>query len=109
VTIDGKDYYLGRYDTPASKQKYASLIRVWQERQATPNLPRAEPLRPSDQATINDLVLVYLKYAEEYYKPNQGENREAGCISDALDFSRSATVIIVRTASATLSAGGQNS
>ncbi len=28
VTIDGSDYYLGRYDTPVSKQKYAALIRA---------------------------------------------------------------------------------
>ena len=32
VTIDGRDYYFGKYGTPASKQKYASLLRSWQQR-----------------------------------------------------------------------------
>ena len=84
VTIEGKDYYLGSYDTPASKQKYAALIRAWQERQEQTLPSKDEPLQPTDRVTINELILIYLKHAADYYKPNRGENIEAGCISDAL-------------------------
>ncbi|HOW72930.1 MAG TPA: hypothetical protein PKY77_20205 [Phycisphaerae bacterium] len=29
VTIDGKDFYLGPYDTPESRSKYDRLIAMW--------------------------------------------------------------------------------
>ena len=84
VTIDGRDYYLGHYGTPASKQKYAALIRAWQQRQEQPAVDPHTPLVPSDRPTINELILVYLKHVDTYYKPNHGENKEAGCVDDAL-------------------------
>jgi integrase len=84
VTIDGKDHYLGPYDTPSSKQKYAALIRSWQQRQELPNASPNEPLLPNDRPTVNELILAFLKYADAHYKPNNGENKEAGCIDDAL-------------------------
>ena len=39
---------------------------------------------PNDRPTINELILAYLKHARDYYRPNHGENKEAGCINDAL-------------------------
>jgi integrase len=84
VTIDGRDYYLGPWDTPASKQKYAALIRSWQQQQEAGDNYQEESLRPNDQPTINDLILAYLKHVLVYYKPNHGENKEAGCVDAAL-------------------------
>jgi integrase len=84
VTIDGHDHYLGPYDTPSSKQKYAALIRAWQQRQEQPQAEPAAPLIPNDHATINELILAFLKHARNYYRSNHGENKEAGCINDAL-------------------------
>ena len=84
VTIAGHDYYLGPYGSPSSKQKYASLIRAWQQRQEPGTVTAPEPLVPNDRPMVNELILVYLKYARDYYRPNHGENKEAGCISDAL-------------------------
>ena len=84
VTIHGKDYYLGPWDTPASKQKYAALIRSAQQAKEKGDASNHEMLRPSDRATINELILAYLKHVAIYYKPNNGENKEAGCVDDAL-------------------------
>lgn len=85
VTIDGHDHYLGPFGSPASKQKYAALIRAWQERQEAQGAGVSdEPLRPNGQPTINELILAYLKHVERHYKPNQGRNSEAGCVDDAL-------------------------
>jgi integrase len=85
VTIDGYDYYLGRYGTPASRQKYAGLIRAWEQRREEPR-PNPTPLTPEGRPTVNDLILAYLRYAKDYYKPSaDGQRREAGCIADALD------------------------
>jgi integrase len=85
VTIEGHDYYLGPYNTPASKQKYANLIRIWQERQDQPlDARKTIPLEPDDHRSVNDLILGFLKHVKDYYRPNHGENKEAGCIADAL-------------------------
>jgi len=84
VTIEGRDHYLGPFGTSASKQKYAGLIRAWQERAAKGAEPAPEPLPANGQATVNDLTLLFPKHVSAYYKPNRGENTEAGCISDAL-------------------------
>ncbi len=84
VTIDGHDHYLGPYDTPSSKQKYAALIRAWQQRQEQPAAELDTRLIPNDRPTVNELILVYLKHVDAYYRPNHGENKEAGCVDDAL-------------------------
>jgi len=85
VTIDGHDHYLGPYDTPSSKQKYAGLIRAWQQRQEGSVASQAEPLQPSsDRPTVDELILVFLRHVKDYYRPNHGENKEAGCVDDAL-------------------------
>lgn len=84
VTIDGHDHYPGPFGSPSSKQKYAALIRAWQQRQEQPAAEPDAPLVPNDRPTINELILAYLKHARDYYRPNHGENKEAGCINDAL-------------------------
>src|SRR5262245_3491265 len=84
VTTDGHDHYLGPFGTPSGKQKYAGLIRAWEQRQEQPTTESAAPLVPNDRPTVNELILGYLKHARDYYRPNHGENKEAGCINDAL-------------------------
>lgn len=94
VTIDGHDYYLGAYGTPASRQKYAAYIRAWEKSnlQQEPNPSSDSPtelLVPEHTSTINDLVLAYLKHAISYYKPSaNGERKEASCIADAVEIVR---------------------
>jgi hypothetical protein len=84
VTIDGHDHYLGPFGSPSSKQKCAALIRAWQQRQEQQTAEPDTPLVPNDRPTNNELILVYLKHARDYYRLNHGENKEAGCINDAL-------------------------
>ncbi len=85
VTIDGQDYYLGTYGSPDSHKKYEALVRSWRERQDNPEPPGNPFLVPNDRPTINELILGYLKHVERHYRPNHGRNKEAGCVSDALD------------------------
>jgi len=84
VTIDGHDHYLGPFGSPSSKQKYAALIRAWQQRQEQPAAEPHAPLVPNERPTVNELILAYLKHARDYYRLNHGENKEAQCINDAL-------------------------
>lgn len=36
VTLDGKNFYLGRFDSPESYETYARLIAEWKCRQTLP-------------------------------------------------------------------------
>jgi integrase len=88
VTLDGKDYYLGDYGSTESKKKYARLVEAWLARQE-PRKGDAEALPPlaeiEDVPAVNEIILVYLRYAATYYKPTEeGEEKEVGCIRDAL-------------------------
>lgn len=84
VTLDGHDHYLGPHGTPSSRQKYTSLIRAWLQRREQPDLPLQESLVGNDRPSVNEVILAFLKHADTYYKLNHGENKEAGCIDDAL-------------------------
>jgi hypothetical protein len=77
TTISGHDFYLGRHDTPASQREYDRLIAEWLAN------GRRLPVSPSGQATdltINELILGYLLYADEYYRKNGQPTTEPGSI-----------------------------
>ena len=87
VTIDGQDYYLGPFGSAESKKKYSRLTDVWnarQERSAaeTEELPQLSEVR--DVATVKELILQYTLHAQQYYHASEGQQKEVGCIRDAL-------------------------
>ncbi len=63
VRIDGVDHYLGEYGSPESRERYENLITEW-------------ILRRGDLThytlTIDDLALLFLSFAEEYYRDKHG-------------------------------------
>src|SRR4051794_13506782 len=66
VTLNGKDHYLGKHGTPASREKYGRLIAEWLERGGqTPSAP--DPGRPPHGLTVNELILGYLRHCATYY------------------------------------------
>jgi hypothetical protein len=70
--------------TTSGRSSHPAASRAWQQRQEQPAAESDAPLMPNDRPTINGLILAYLKHARDYYRPNHGENKEAGCINDAL-------------------------
>lgn len=56
VTIDGKDFYLGRYDAPDSKRKYDRMIAEWYLR------GRQGPQAAAPGSTIAQLIAGYLEH-----------------------------------------------
>jgi integrase len=88
VTLDGRDHYLGQHGSLESQRKYRRLIDAWLARQeqaqaAPAPLPSPPPL--SDTPTVNEVILAYVRHAADYYKPAEGgEQKELGCIRDAL-------------------------
>jgi len=66
VTIDGKNHYLGKYDSPESHEKYARLIAQWQTNGK--ELPARNAPEENGELSVSGLVLKYMNYAEGYYK-----------------------------------------
>ena len=84
VTLNGRDIYLGRYDTPESREKYDAVIRrwldagrVWNEREPFDNA------KPSD-FTVAQLILRYWEFAEDYYRKNDEPLPELYALRGAL-------------------------
>ena len=74
VRIDGKDVYLGTYNSPESHRRYAVIITEWQQ---AGNCPRGE-------ATFGELSMMYLKQCEKHYRKNGKLTSEYGLIRYAL-------------------------
>ena len=75
VTINGKNRYLGKYNSPESYEKYARLIAQWQANGEAPPIGTCGEVRL--ELTVSELVLRYLEHAQDYYKdygdPHHGE------------------------------------
>jgi integrase len=63
VTIEGKDHYLGRYGTAASKIEYRRVVGEW-----LANGCRS----PKPDLTIAELVDAYWRHVESYYRHEDG-------------------------------------
>jgi integrase len=73
VTLSGKDHYLGRYGTAASKAEYDRLVAEWLA--GGRQLPD-----PGHDLTMHELMAAYMRHARERY----GRTNELGCYKDAL-------------------------
>jgi len=84
VTIDGKNHYLGPWQSPESHERYAALIAEWKRNGGT--LPAPAVGRPDDSAplAVNDLILAYFKFAQTHYVKHGEPTSEQGCIKQAL-------------------------
>lgn len=82
VRIDGKDHYLGEYDSKESWQKYHQLLADWQSRQGLPPTPV-----PDQCGFIGVSVVVeaYLNFAKTYYRRDGQVTREYGYLLYAFE------------------------
>src|SRR4051794_36102254 len=77
VRIDGKDRYLGEYDSPESYELYDDVIREWRLCQDTSEI----------FITIDDLCLRFMEHADGYYLHRDGTpTGEADNLRHALRF-----------------------
>src|SRR5690349_14971138 len=65
VTLDGRDVWLGKYNSPESHQKYKRLIAEWlsNDRQ----LPCAAP-----DLTVTELIAQFWNHVEVFYRRPDG-------------------------------------
>lgn len=80
VTINGKDHYLGKWNTKPSKLEYDRLIAEW--------IANGRQLRTGSETTVVEVINAYRKFAERYYRKNGQVTREYGCIKEALKIVR---------------------
>jgi integrase len=66
VTIDGRDIYLGKFNTAASRAEYNRLIAEWTVRGST--LPQNQAI----DLTVTELAAAFWKFAQQYYRSPDG-------------------------------------
>ena len=104
VRINGREVYLGKYGSPESHERYAKAIVDWRDslepEPATPEeafdklskrvtvVSLRERRKAGHLLTINELVIVSVKHARDYYRKNGKVTREAEQIEEVLGFLR---------------------
>ena len=69
VTINGKDYLLGKFGSPEADEAYRRLIAQWLAKEGLFN-PKDD-----DPVTIEELVAAYWLFAQKYYGYDKNPNR----------------------------------
>jgi len=78
VTLDGRDFYLGRFGSTASRAEYDQLVAEW-----LANGRRMAVGGASDLA-VAELILRYVEHADRYYVKNGQRTKEAVNIEIAM-------------------------
>lgn len=78
VTLNGRDIYLGRHDSPESKSKYRSLLVEWEQQ------GRQHGLANHKGPAIDELILAYLEHAAGYYVKDGRPTSEQTTLKAAL-------------------------
>ena len=81
VTINGKNHYLGPYDSPESHEEYARLIAEWKANRRGKSGVSYPP--ETGVLTVNLLVLKYLDWVETYYVKHGKPTAEVNNLSRA--------------------------
>jgi len=86
VTIDGRDYYLGPWNSKASKLEYDRLIAEWLANgRRMPSASGNRHAGPGDYMVM-ELALDYLRYAQQYYVKDGEQTSEVSCMKCALGY-----------------------
>lgn len=77
VELDGKRHYLGKYDSPESKQRYRQIISEW--------MGGNHDYAAEKQITVVELVAGFWRHAQKYYRKSDGTpTSEIHCMRQAL-------------------------
>lgn len=81
VRLDGRDYYLGKFGTPESEERYHRKVAEWLAQSTVDRVTQS-----SSQAvalSINEVMLAYWRHAETYYVKNGRPTDEQHCLRSA--------------------------
>lgn len=68
VTLNGRDHYLGRYDSEESRREYDRLLAEWLAHERIAPIPA--PKQPA--VLVNEVILAFWNYAQSYYRKPDG-------------------------------------
>jgi integrase len=84
VRLDGRDFYLGKHGTEASREKYRRTIAEWLTASVTPT-SAAPSKQPVTVPTVAEIILAFWRHAEVHYRSSDGTtSEELGNIKAAL-------------------------
>jgi integrase len=91
VRIDGRDVYLGKYNSPESLEQYGRVLAEWRASGKVSNPGAARTAVAGDAAagqadpTINEMILAFWTHAERHYRaPDGAPTDELRNVRDAL-------------------------
>lgn len=75
VTLDGRDFYLGKYGSPENRAEYERVIAEWlARRRSAPSSPPPIPGGlPGDDLTVTEVLVFFWRHAERHYRTPGGE------------------------------------
>jgi integrase len=80
VRLEGRDIYLGKHGSAASKEAYKRFVAEWSEHG---RLPEAQHV-----ATIAEVVVAYIEFANGYYRKDGEPTDEVRLIKTAIKIAR---------------------
>jgi integrase len=83
VRLNGRDHYLGKFDSPASWRKYHELIASFLSNTPSELTSSIAPA-PKQAIAMKELVLKYFEFVEGYYVKDGKPTSEVECIRYAL-------------------------
>jgi integrase len=84
VRIDGRDHYLGAYNSPGSWEKYHRLLAENAIKGRVTPMAKHEVKSCSVELTVSELILEYWGYVQDYYRKNGEPTSQVEQIRHAL-------------------------
>jgi integrase len=69
IRLNGNDIYLGKYDSPESRQEYARIVAELSNPQST-----SKSALPGPGRTVNEILVTFVEHAEEHYRRPDGSH-----------------------------------
>jgi len=81
VTLDGRDYYLGKHRSAASREAYQRLTAEWL-------LNGGRLSNRGDAITVVEVFAAYMQFAKGYYRKNGKQTNEIKTLQRAMQVVR---------------------
>ncbi len=90
VSLDGRDYYLGPWNSSESRAEYDRLINRWLANGRRLNTePETGPVPPAEhELSVSELMVAYLRHVDAYYTKNGKPTSEPNTVRQAMRFVR---------------------
>lgn len=85
IVVDGQSIYLGKHGSTESYEQYARWVNKLAGEAKQSERPRLRAYDdPTDDLTVNELVVRYLTWADEYYRLDGKRTREYASLTEAV-------------------------